>query len=71
MIVFENDHVIIINKPAGIPCQQGTGVKDASIDQLLNKYLKGEQGYLVHRLDQVTTGLMCCGKTKEMASFLS
>lgn len=42
MIVFENDHVIILNKPAGIPCQQGTGVKEASIDQLLNKYLKGE-----------------------------
>ena len=39
MIVFENDHLIVIEKPPGIPCQQGTGVKEASIDQLLDKYL--------------------------------
>ena len=25
----------------------------------------------MHRLDRVTTGLMCCGKTKEMAQYLS
>lgn len=35
----------------------------------MNKHIGGE-GHLVHRLDRVTTGLMCCGKSKEMAAFL-
>jgi 23S rRNA-/tRNA-specific pseudouridylate synthase len=69
-IMFENENIVVLNKPAGVPCQQGTGVKTSSIDQLLNKHIGGE-GHLVHRLDSVTTGLMCCAKTKVMAQWLS
>lgn len=50
-IVYENKNLVVLNKPPGLPSQQGTGIKQASVDQLLNKYLGDQPGYLVHRLD--------------------
>ena len=58
MAVFENEHVLIINKDNGIPSQMGSGLdpqSTISLDKMLSFYLKQEDsledGYLVHRLD--------------------
>jgi 23S rRNA-/tRNA-specific pseudouridylate synthase len=55
MLVFENEHVMVIDKPCGIPTQMGTGLdvkKITSVDLLANAYMKGTgEAYLVHRLD--------------------
>jgi len=72
LIVFENDHVIVIDKPNGMPCQQGTGLaKTPSLDELATAYLakkdESKQAYLVHRLDQFTSGLVVVAKSREMA----
>ena len=76
LIVFENEHVLVLDKPSGMPCQLGTGIdpkKTPSVIMLVHAYLKeqgndeSERGYLVHRLDQVTSGLMCVAKSKKMA----
>ena len=77
MILFENEHVMIIDKPTGVPCQQGTGLNvhgNPSIDVLANAYLsnsEGAEGFLVHRLDMAASGLMCLAKTHRMAKYLS
>ena len=71
MIVFENEHLIVIDKPCGIPCQSGTGLsKVATIDELGNAYCEKE-AFLVHRLDMAASGLMCLTKTHGMAQHIS
>jgi len=76
MVLFENDEVLVINKPCGVPSQQGTALdpqKTASVDVLGKAYAErhGKEVYLVHRLDRSASGLMCLAKSREMARVLS
>ena len=71
MIVFENDHLIVIDKPCGYPCQSGSGLaKTPTIDALGNAYCQSE-AFLVHRLDMAASGLMCLAKSHSMAKHIS
>jgi 23S rRNA pseudouridine1911/1915/1917 synthase len=68
-IIFENDHLIVINKPAGllsIPDREG---KEPSLKQLLQQ--KYEQIFTVHRLDRETSGIIVFAKDAETHKFLS
>ena len=53
----------------------GTGLdankNGASVDMLSRAYMADKESFLVHRLDRVTSGLMCLAKSKEMARVLS
>lgn len=80
MMVFENEHIIVINKDNGVPSQMGTGLSidnksEIAVDKLLEAYLinsgLNSSGKLVHRIDRKTSGLLALAKTKEMASWLS
>ena len=54
-ILFENEEILVINKPAGLPVQGGQGILHP-----LDKELAVQVGYpvyLVHRLDRDTNGL--------------
>jgi 23S rRNA pseudouridine1911/1915/1917 synthase len=68
-IILEDEHIVSINKPAGlltIPDREG---KDISLKQLLkNKY--GEI-FTVHRLDKETSGVVVFAKTEEAHKHLS
>jgi 23S rRNA pseudouridine955/2504/2580 synthase len=73
MIIFETDHVIVINKDNGVPSQMGTGLSvdnksEVAVDKMLNAYCP--EGKLIHRLDRKTSGLMVLAKTADMAAFL-
>jgi len=71
-IVFEDENLLIINKPVGLPSHGGMEGKD---DHLLNRvlyYLTETGAYnpsdsfvpaLCNRLDVNTSGLIICGKT--------
>ena len=72
-VVFENEHVLFINKPAGILSQKAEP-KDLSVNEwligylLANKKITQEQletfkPSICNRLDRNTSGLMICGKT--------
>jgi 23S rRNA pseudouridine1911/1915/1917 synthase len=68
-IIFENDHLIVINKPPGllsIPDREG---KEVSLKQLLQQ--KYEQVFTVHRLDRETSGIIVFAKEPETHKFLS
>ena len=42
MLVFENENVLVINKPCGVPSQMGSGLdpkRTASVDLLAKAYL--------------------------------
>jgi len=68
-IIFEDDHILVINKPAGLVVHPGAGNRSGT---LLNGLLfhnpdlvNVPRAGIVHRLDKDTTGLMVVAKTLE------
>ena len=70
-ILFENDNIVVINKPTGISVTPDrTGARD--IQQLLTKQLTlTEPLRLIHRLDKDTSGVMLIAKNKQAQSCYS
>lgn len=60
-IIYEDEGLLIINKPAGLASQGGTGIKLSVIDSLRALYPSLE---LAHRLDRETSGLLLLAKDK-------
>lgn len=70
MIIFENDEIVILNKPFGIAVQGGTKTA-RHIDGLLAGMADrfgGERPRLVHRLDRDTTGILVVAKDRQTAA---
>lgn len=59
-IIYENNEIFIIDKPAGLAVQGGQGVVH-SVDRDFAEQT-GQKVYLVHRLDKDTSGLMVVAK---------
>lgn len=76
-ILFEDNHIIVVVKPANIPSQEDkTGDKDMLTlikEYIKDKYNKPGNVYLglVHRLDRPVGGVMVFAKTSKAASRLS
>lgn len=76
-ILYEDNHIIVVVKPIGIPSQADkTGDLDMLTiikNYLKKKYNKPGEAYLglVHRLDRPTGGVMVFAKTSKSASRLS
>ena len=67
-VLFENDQILLINKPSGISVTADRSGK-ADILQLLKKQLSpSEPLRLVHRLDKETSGVLLIAKHKEAQS---
>ncbi|MGP1958869.1 MAG: 23S rRNA pseudouridine(1911/1915/1917) synthase RluD [Arsenophonus sp. NC-CH8-MAG3] len=66
-IVYEDDEMIIINKPCGLVVHPGAGNPDGTVlNALLYHYpdiINVPRAGIVHRLDKNTTGLMVIAKT--------
>ena len=69
-IQYEDKHIIVIYKPAGLATQTSKVGQSDVVSELKN-YLKGGYVGVVHRLDQPVEGLLVFGKTKEAAAALS
>lgn len=71
MIIYEDDDVLILNKPLGIAVQGGSGTT-RHIDGLLagmeDRF--GCRVRLVHRLDRDTTGVLAAAKSRDVAAKL-
>ncbi|MBR4323375.1 RluA family pseudouridine synthase [Treponema sp.] len=65
-ILFEDDEIFVINKPAGVAVQGGEGIAHP-LDEEFSKQV-GFKVYLVHRLDKETCGLMVVAKNPKAAS---
>ena len=71
MILYEDDHVVVLNKPFGIAVQGGTGTKrhlDGLLAGMVDRF--GDRPRLVHRLDRDTTGVLLVAKTRGAAAKL-
>jgi 23S rRNA pseudouridine955/2504/2580 synthase len=72
MILYEDDDVLVLNKPAGLAVQGGSGTT-RHVDQMLEvmRDPKGQKPRLVHRLDKETSGCLLVAKTRFAASHLT
>jgi 23S rRNA pseudouridine955/2504/2580 synthase len=63
LVLYEDDEVLALNKPAGLAVQGGTKTHQ-HIDRLLSAWGEGlERPRLAHRLDRDTSGVLLLGKT--------
>jgi 23S rRNA pseudouridine955/2504/2580 synthase len=72
MVLFEDADVMVLNKPAGLAVQGGSGMT-RHLDQMLEvmRDAKGQKPRLVHRLDRETAGCLLVAKTRFAASTLT
>jgi 23S rRNA pseudouridine955/2504/2580 synthase len=72
MTLYEDDDVLVLNKPAGLAVQGGSGTT-RHVDQMLEvmRDAKGQKPRLVHRLDKETSGCLLIAKTRFAASALT
>jgi 23S rRNA pseudouridine955/2504/2580 synthase len=71
LILFEDDEIVVLNKPYGIAVQGGTGTKrhiDGLLAGMADRF--GDRPRLVHRLDRDTTGVLLVAKTRAAAATL-
>jgi 23S rRNA pseudouridine955/2504/2580 synthase len=70
--LFEDDDVLVLNKPLGLAVQGGSGTTrhlDGMLDVLRDAH--GQRPRLVHRLDKDTAGCLLVAKTRFAASALA
>jgi len=72
MTLYEDADVLVLNKPAGLAVQGGSGMT-RHIDQMLDamRDAKGQKPRLVHRLDKDTAGCLLVAKTRFAATALT
>lgn len=64
-VLYEDDNLLILNKPAGIAVHSGSGVTNGVIEAL--RALRPDEAFLelVHRLDRDTSGCLMIAKTRQ------
>ena len=70
-ILFEDDDILVLNKPFGIAVQGGTGTRrhiDGILAGMADRF--GDRPRLVHRLDRDTTGVLLIAKKRDIAAKL-
>ena len=69
-IIFEDAHLIVLSKPAGLLSQGDVSGEDSLVDWLRNYFGRNYVG-LVHRLDRNTSGAMVVAKRTKAAQRLT
>ncbi|MBR3510623.1 MAG: RluA family pseudouridine synthase [Alphaproteobacteria bacterium] len=69
-IIYNDDDIVVFNKPAGLAVQGGTGIKK-SIDKMAAALFPYDKVSLVHRLDKETSGLLIVAKNQRAAQDLA
>ncbi len=71
-VIYMDEHLIVINKPAGLPTQGGSK-QTKHVDGLAEalKFDYDEKPRLVHRLDKDTSGVLLLARTRPVAAALT
>ncbi|WP_116133389.1 RluA family pseudouridine synthase [Tropicimonas sp. IMCC34043] len=71
-VLYRDDYIVVLNKPAGLPTQGGTG-QTRHVDGLAEALRFGfeEKPRLVHRLDKDTSGVLVLARTRAVAGALT
>ena len=66
IIIYEDENLVIINKPRGLLLQQDGDTSHLSLDNVVSKYLN-KTAMPVHRLDKDTSGICVFAKNNKAA----
>lgn len=67
-ILYEDEDILIANKPPMLASQPGTGVEQQNLVNQVQSYLHNTKAHpgLAHRLDRGTSGIVIIGKNRKM-----
>jgi tRNA pseudouridine32 synthase / 23S rRNA pseudouridine746 synthase len=68
--IYEDDALLVINKPAELLSVPGKNVEDSVYYRMKQRFPDASGPLIVHRLDMSTSGLMLIAKTKEVHKIL-
>jgi len=66
-VLFRNDDILILDKPAGLSVQPGVGVGTSLVDAVERQF--SFHPFLVHRLDKETAGCIAVATSSRAAAF--
>ncbi len=69
-IIHDDDDIVVLNKPAGLAVQGGTGIRK-SVDKMVAAMYPYDKISLVHRLDRETSGVLVVAKNQMTAQNLA
>jgi 23S rRNA pseudouridine955/2504/2580 synthase len=72
LVIYQDDHILVLNKPHGLPVQGGPGIVrhlDGMLDLL--RFDGAHRPRLVHRLDRDTSGALLLARTPGTAAKLA
>lgn len=71
-VLFENDNLLVVNKPSGIKSHPNWAAEKGTLMNFAATYLKesGTQPYMVHRIDQQTSGAVVIAKNPVVVPIL-
>ncbi len=70
-IVYEDEHLLVIDKPSGLPVLPGGGFLEHTLLWQLKKHYPQDKPVPIHRLGRGTSGLMLIGRTSIARSHLT
>ena len=70
IVIYEDENLVVINKPRGLLLQQDGDTSHLSLDNLVSKYLN-KTAMPVHRLDKDTSGICVFAKNNKTAEEMS
>lgn len=70
LIIYEDPHIIVCHKPAGVPTQSAR-ISTPDMESMLRNYLCGGYLAVIHRLDQPVEGLLVFAKSPKAAKELN
>ncbi|USD59354.1 23S rRNA pseudouridine(955/2504/2580) synthase RluC [Vibrio sp. SCSIO 43140] len=63
-IIYEDDHILVLNKPSGLAVHGGSGLKFGAIEALRALRPQARFLELVHRIDRDTSGILLVAKKR-------
>ena len=68
-VLFEDDHVLVVDKPAGLAVHGGADTKGRDLLEVLTAAYESPPAlHLAHRLDRGTSGVLLVAKTSDVAA---
>ncbi|HET6611934.1 MAG TPA: RluA family pseudouridine synthase [Kofleriaceae bacterium] len=69
-VLYEDDHVLVVDKPAGLPVHASAKFYFNTLTRLLSERYPGQGIQICHRLDRETSGVLVCARGKGPAAIL-
>ena len=73
-ILFEDEHIIVVNKPSGLLTIATNKEKEKTLYHMVREYLvsknKNSKVFIVHRLDKDTSGIVILSKDEKTKNYL-